>query len=85
MKRADSLRCGFFRTVVKLAQDSTLPLEAVGAQLIPFIAAKLHREFYYALLLLGNATEESGGFDAKFLNLSAAPHESAPSGRFLLA
>jgi hypothetical protein len=30
MKPADSLRCGFFRTVVKLEQDATLPLEAVG-------------------------------------------------------
>jgi hypothetical protein len=37
------------------------------AQLIPSIAAKLHREFYHALLPLGNAMEQSGGFDAGFL------------------
>src|SRR6266536_2320503 len=39
--------------------------------------AKLHREFYYALLRLGNATKRSVGFGAKFSNPAAAPHESA--------
>jgi hypothetical protein len=34
---------------------------------MPSIAAKLHREFYYVLLPLGNAAQQSGGFDAKFL------------------
>jgi hypothetical protein len=35
--------------------------------LITSIASKLHREFYHALLPLGNAMQQSGGFHPKFL------------------
>jgi hypothetical protein len=55
-----------FRTVVKLAQDTTLPLEAVGPIDI-FHRRETSSRFYYAMLTFGNATKQSGGFDAKFL------------------